>query len=53
MAYNKDGWFSSGLIIVEGNPAAKIDDLRKPKIVIADGTVYDAARLWSLVGFQI
>jgi imidazolonepropionase-like amidohydrolase len=40
------------LIIVDGNPLKNISDIRKVKTVIANGRMYDCARLWQSVGFK-
>jgi imidazolonepropionase-like amidohydrolase len=40
------------LILVDGNPAANISDLRKVTQVVANGRVYDTAQLWRSVGFR-
>jgi imidazolonepropionase-like amidohydrolase len=40
------------LILVEGNPLANISDLRKVSQVVANGRLYDSARLWRSVGFH-
>ncbi len=40
------------LILVEGNPAQRIGDLRKTVKVITAGRLYDTARLWESVGFH-
>ncbi len=40
------------LIIVDGDPLADIHNLRKISAVIANGRLFDPARLWRSVGFQ-
>jgi imidazolonepropionase-like amidohydrolase len=40
------------LILVDGNPAADIHDIRKVAQVITAGRLYDCAKLWRSVGFQ-
>jgi imidazolonepropionase-like amidohydrolase len=40
------------LILVDGDPLARIADLRRVWRVIANGRVYDPAKLWRSVGFQ-
>jgi imidazolonepropionase-like amidohydrolase len=40
------------LIIVDGNPLENISNIRKVKTVIANGRMYDCARLWQSVGFK-
>jgi imidazolonepropionase-like amidohydrolase len=40
------------LILVDGNPLANISDLRKVSQVIANGRLYDSAKLWQSVGFR-
>jgi imidazolonepropionase-like amidohydrolase len=40
------------LIVVDGNPLAKIADLRNVRLVAANGRLYDAARLWAAGGFR-
>jgi imidazolonepropionase-like amidohydrolase len=40
------------LILVDGNPLANISDLRKVSQVVANGRLYDAAKLWQSVGFR-
>lgn len=39
------------LIVVDGDPLARITDLRRVRLVVADGRRYDPARLWRSVGF--
>jgi imidazolonepropionase-like amidohydrolase len=40
------------MILVDGNPLANIADLRRVSRVIANGRVYDTAKLWQSVGFR-
>jgi imidazolonepropionase-like amidohydrolase len=40
------------LILVNGNPLANFADLRKVSRVVANGSIYDASRLWESVGFK-
>jgi len=40
------------MILVEGNPLTNVSDLRRVKRVVANGRVYDPARLWESVGFK-
>lgn len=40
------------LILVDGNPLTNIADLRRVSRVVANGSVYDASRLWKSVGFR-
>lgn len=40
------------LILVDGNPLANISDLRKVSRVVANGRIYDTAKLWQSVGFR-
>jgi imidazolonepropionase-like amidohydrolase len=40
------------LILVDGNPLANISDLRKVSQVVANGRLYDSAKLWQSVGFR-
>lgn len=40
------------LILVDGDPLANIADLRRVSRVIANGRVYDPAKLWRSVGFR-
>jgi imidazolonepropionase-like amidohydrolase len=40
------------LILVPGNPLENISDLRKVSSVIANGRMYDTAKLWESVGFK-
>jgi imidazolonepropionase-like amidohydrolase len=40
------------LILVDGNPLANIGDLRKVSMVVANGRMYDSAKLWQSVGFH-
>jgi imidazolonepropionase-like amidohydrolase len=40
------------LILVDGNPLLNFADLRKISRVIANGRVYDPARLWQSAGFR-
>lgn len=39
------------LIVVDGNPLERITDLRRVRLVIANGRRYDPATLWRSVGF--
>lgn len=38
------------LILVDGDPAARISDIRRVVVVIKDGTVYDAGTLYQALG---
>jgi imidazolonepropionase-like amidohydrolase len=40
------------LIVVNGNPLESIHDIRKVESVITNGTLYNCAELWRMVGFQ-
>jgi imidazolonepropionase-like amidohydrolase len=40
------------LILVDGNPAANIHEIRKVTQVIAAGRLYDCGKLWQSVGFR-
>ena len=40
------------LIVVNGNPLESIHDIRKVESVITNGTLYNCAELWRIVGFQ-
>ena len=40
------------LILVEGDPLSSIQDVRRVKYVISNGTVYQPAPLWERVGFK-
>jgi imidazolonepropionase-like amidohydrolase len=40
------------LILVDGNPAADIHDIRKIAQVVTAGRLYDCGKLWRSVGFQ-
>jgi imidazolonepropionase-like amidohydrolase len=40
------------LVVVRGNPLARISDLRNTQLVVARGRVYDTRTLWELVGFK-
>ncbi len=40
------------LIVVNGNPLKSIHEIRNVEKVVTNGTVYDSAPLWQLVGFQ-
>ena len=40
------------LILVDGNPLDNISNLRNTRLVIANGKVYDCAKLWTSVGFK-
>ena len=39
------------LIVVDGNPFARISDIRRVTLVASGGRLYDAARLWTAGGF--
>jgi imidazolonepropionase-like amidohydrolase len=40
------------LIVVNGNPLESIHNIRKVEYVITNGTLYNCAELWQMVGFQ-
>jgi imidazolonepropionase-like amidohydrolase len=40
------------MILVDGDPLARISDLRRVSQVIANGRVFDPAKLWESVGFR-
>src|SRR5579883_2595714 len=40
------------LILVDGDPLANIGDLRRVSTVIANGRIYELAKLWQSVGFR-
>jgi hypothetical protein len=40
------------LILVDGDPAARIADIRRVVLTVKDGVVYDPAALWSEVGVK-
>jgi imidazolonepropionase-like amidohydrolase len=40
------------LIIVNGNPLEKIQNVRKVEFVVTNGTMYNCAELWRSVGFK-
>jgi len=40
------------LIVVDGNPLARISDTRNVRLVVANGRRYDPAPLWRSVGFE-
>jgi imidazolonepropionase-like amidohydrolase len=40
------------LILVNGNPLERISDLRKVSTVIANGRMFETAKLWARVGFR-
>jgi imidazolonepropionase-like amidohydrolase len=40
------------LIVVNGNPLESIHDIRKVESVVTNGTLYNCAELWRMVGFQ-
>jgi imidazolonepropionase-like amidohydrolase len=40
------------LIVVNGNPQESIHDIRKVESVVTNGTLYNCAELWRMVGFQ-
>ncbi|SPE38066.1 hypothetical protein SBA6_800002 [Candidatus Sulfopaludibacter sp. SbA6] len=40
------------LILVDGNPLENIGDLRKVSRVVANGRLYESAKLWKSVGFH-
>ncbi len=40
------------LILVNGNPLTNISDLRKVTMVVANGRLYESAKLWQSVGFR-
>ena len=40
------------LIVVEGDPSARIRDIRNVRKVVAAGKVYETAELWRSVGFR-
>jgi imidazolonepropionase-like amidohydrolase len=40
------------LILVDGNPLENISDIRKVSRVVANGRLYETAKLWESVGFR-
>jgi imidazolonepropionase-like amidohydrolase len=40
------------LVLVEGDPSAKISDVRNVRVVIKDGVIYDPAALWREIGVR-
>jgi len=40
------------LIVLKGNPLESIRNIRKVESVITNGTLYNCAELWQMVGFQ-
>ena len=40
------------LILVDGDPASRISDIRRVVLTVKDGTVYDPAALWRTVGVK-
>jgi imidazolonepropionase-like amidohydrolase len=40
------------LILVDGDPASRISDIRRVVLTVKDGTVYDPAALWKAVGVK-
>ncbi len=40
------------IIVVNGNPLESIHDIRKVEFVIANGTLFNCAELWRMVGFR-
>jgi imidazolonepropionase-like amidohydrolase len=53
---NERGSIAAGkladLILVDGDPTARISDIRRVVTVIKDGTVYDAAALYAVLGVR-
>jgi len=40
------------LIVLEANPLESISNIRKVKLVVSQGRLFDCAKLWQSVGFQ-
>jgi imidazolonepropionase-like amidohydrolase len=40
------------LILVDGNPLQNISDIRRVSKVVANGRMYDCAKLWQVAGFR-
>jgi len=40
------------LIVVDGNPAERISDIRRVSVVVKDGTVYEPAALYRAIGVR-
>jgi len=40
------------LILVDGDPASRISDIRRVVLTVKDGTIYDPAALWRTVGVK-
>jgi len=40
------------LVVVDGDPLRNISEIRKVESVVTNGTLYNSAELWKLVGFQ-
>jgi imidazolonepropionase-like amidohydrolase len=41
------------LIILEANPLESISNIRKVQSVIAQGRMFDCAKLWQVAGFKL
>ena len=41
------------LIILDANPLGNISNIRKVKYVIAQGRLFDSAKLWESVDFKV
>jgi imidazolonepropionase-like amidohydrolase len=40
------------LIVLDADPLAKISNVRTVRLVVAQGRLYESARLWQSVGFK-
>ena len=40
------------LIVLDANPVENISNIRKVRLVVTQGRLFDCAKLWEIVGFQ-
>jgi len=40
------------LIVLDANPVENISNIRKVRLVVSQGRLFDCAKLWEIVGFQ-
>ena len=43
---------AAALLLVEGNPVEHISDIRRCRVVIKNGTLYDSAAVYAAVGMK-
>jgi imidazolonepropionase-like amidohydrolase len=47
-----EGGRRADLIVLDANPIENISNIRKVRLVVSQGRLFDCAKLWEIVGFQ-